>query len=303
MRTTVKFTIVIPTYNYESVIIRSVRSVLSQSGQDYEVIVVNDGSTDNTDEIMRRYINNNDYRALRYHMQSNGGTSSARNKGVELSRGDYLIFLDADDEMAEGALNHIRVAVKKHPQAGLLVGGHITVLENGSEKIHKAKLLKKSRVKNFYNYLAKKITIQNGSAVMNKNVFNTIRYPDDLVQSEDIPVFGQAFAIFDCYSIDAILARIHRHEGSRRSDINLARRAGFDVVEHLFDSSILPLSCMKYRNYFYAKKCLSLFRTFYNAGIREDAKKYYFQGFMRRPFMALKLTYLRKYVRLLLKRY
>ena len=64
MRPTVKFTIVIPTYNYESVIIRSVKSVLSQSGKDYEVIVVNDGSTDNTDEIMRRYINNNDYRAL-----------------------------------------------------------------------------------------------------------------------------------------------------------------------------------------------------------------------------------------------
>ena len=298
----VKFTIVIPTYNYSAVLIRSVESVLSQPGHDYEVIVVNDGSTDNTDELMRDYIQKNDSRALRYHLQPNGGTSSARNKGVELSRGDYLIFLDADDELAEGALNYVRSAVEKHPRAGLLVGGHITILENGTEKVHKAKLLQKSRVKNFYNYLKNKITISNGSVVMNKDIFDTISYPEGLVQSEDIPVFGQAFSLFDCYAIEAILARIHRHEGSRRSDINLARKAGFSVVDCLFDSSVLPLSCMKYRNYFYAKKCLSLFRMFYIAGIKEEAKKYYFQGLMRRPFMALKLTYFRKYIRIMLKK-
>lgn len=297
----VKLTIVIPTYNYSNVLIRSVESVLSQQGNDYEVIVVNDGSTDNTDELMRDYIKKKDSRALRYHLQPNGGTSSARNKGIELSQGDYLIFLDADDELAEGALNHVRIAIKKYPQAGLLVGGHITVLENGSEKVHEAKLLKKSRVKNFYNYLIKKITISNGSVVMNKVVFDTISYPEGLVQSEDIPVFGQAFSLFDCYAIEAILARIHRHEGSRRSDLNLARKAGFRVVDCLFDSSVLPVSCMKYRNYFYAKKCLSLFRMFNIAGRKEEAKKYYYQGLIRRPFMALSLTYFGKYIRLLLK--
>ncbi len=94
------FSIIIPTYNRAHVLPRAIDSVLSQSFQGFELIVVDDGSTDNTKELL-----GNKYPGkLTYISQLNAGVCAARNHGATMAQGEYLIFLDSDDQMAERAL-------------------------------------------------------------------------------------------------------------------------------------------------------------------------------------------------------
>ncbi len=92
--------IVIPVYNGENTLDRCIGSVLSQSYEDYEMILVDDGSTDNSFSVISKY----DDKRIRYVKKENGGVSSARNLGIELSNGKYVLFLDCDDELNCGAL-------------------------------------------------------------------------------------------------------------------------------------------------------------------------------------------------------
>src|SRR4030042_7025637 len=86
--------VIIPTFNREHIIAQSLESVLWQSFSDYEIIVVDDGSTDNTGEFLRKHYGDK----IRYIAKSqNGGLSAARNAGIELSRGTYIAILDDDD--------------------------------------------------------------------------------------------------------------------------------------------------------------------------------------------------------------
>ena len=90
--------VIIPCYQQGRFLAQAIESVLAQSHGEYEIIVVDDGSTDNTAEVATRYP------GLRYFRQPNGGTSSARNLGIRESRGNYLVFLDADDLLLPHAL-------------------------------------------------------------------------------------------------------------------------------------------------------------------------------------------------------
>jgi glycosyltransferase involved in cell wall biosynthesis len=291
----IKFSIIIPSCNYARFLNRAISSAINQSGDDYEVLVINDGSTDDTCAVVNVHLNNAGSAKLRYYRQENVGVSATRNRGIDLSVGRFLIFLDADDELAEEALDHLRSLIEEVPDAGMLVGGHYTVFKDGSQKRHDVKNVGLDRKKNFYNFLRKKISMANGAIALNRSVFEKIRYADDLPQAEDIPVFGQAFANFDCYPVPYPLVKVHRHANSRRRDINLAREGGFQVVDYLFNPALLPAECMPYKEYFYVRKCLSLFRHFYKEGAYQEAATYYHMAFARRPFTALRLSYFRKY--------
>jgi len=88
-----KVSVIIPTYNYGKYIEKAIDSVLAQTYKDFEIIVVDDGSTDNTREIIETKYKDK----VRYFYQENSGAPVARNKGIKESKGEYLVFLDADD--------------------------------------------------------------------------------------------------------------------------------------------------------------------------------------------------------------
>lgn len=90
-----RVTVIIPTYNCKEYISEAVDSVLNQTFQDFEIIVADDGSTDNTKEVLSRYISVN---VIRYYYQNNSGVAAARNKGLREAKGDLIAFLDADDK-------------------------------------------------------------------------------------------------------------------------------------------------------------------------------------------------------------
>lgn len=97
-----KVTVIIPAYNAESFIERGINSVLNQTYKNVELIIVDDGSTDNTSSLIeKKFGSSNNIKLFR---QNNSGVSVARNKGIELATGDYCIFLDADDWLEENCI-------------------------------------------------------------------------------------------------------------------------------------------------------------------------------------------------------
>lgn len=109
-----KFSIIIPAYNSQDFLARAIKSVIAQTFKDYELIIVNDGSTDNTKEIGENYVKN--FSQVKLINKTNGGLSSARNAGMKVAKGDYLVFLDSDDKLhSSNLLSNIEKYTNSYP--------------------------------------------------------------------------------------------------------------------------------------------------------------------------------------------
>ncbi|MDP3385817.1 MAG: glycosyltransferase family A protein [Eubacteriales bacterium] len=112
-----KISVIIPVHNGEKYLSEAIDSVLAQTLRPYEIIVVNDGSIDKTEDICKGYGDK-----IRYASQENKGAASARNTGIKLAEGEYLSFLDADDLWSESRLSQGMEAMKKDPSIAMTFG-------------------------------------------------------------------------------------------------------------------------------------------------------------------------------------
>src|SRR5688572_15780741 len=87
--------IVIPTYNRAHLISRAIASVINQTFGEWELIIADDGSTDNTQEVVKGFLHDS---RIRYYKKGNSGAAESRNAGVKIASGNYVSFLDSDDE-------------------------------------------------------------------------------------------------------------------------------------------------------------------------------------------------------------
>ena len=123
---TPQVSVVIPAYNHRAYILDTLDSVFRQTYQDYEVIVVNDGSPDDTAEVLRPLAAAG---RIRYYEQPNAGQATARNRGVELARGEYIAFLDDDDLLLPDKLEWQVACLDRYPLASAVGGGCLHSVE------------------------------------------------------------------------------------------------------------------------------------------------------------------------------
>ncbi len=293
------FSIVIPTYNYATEVPRAIRSVLKQSGNDWELIVVNDGSTDNTIDVLEELKKNSSFRIFN---QKNSGPAATRNKGISLSSGQYLIFLDADDEMSENALQHFRENICSQPDVGVFIGGHDSIYPSGKVKKHLPKLKVSTNTDILKAYLIdKSLAISNGPTAMRRDIFSNYAYPERLRCTEDIPVFAYAISNFKTAIISKSLARIHKHDDSLRHNTELAQEIGLSLVDEIFSKDRIPKECQKLKSEYSSLRSLSLFRTFFLAEDYNNARIHYKNAIKAFPASLFKLSYLRKYLKTYIK--
>lgn len=103
----IKISVIIPVYNLEKYISKCLESVVNQTLRDIEIIIINDGSTDGTIECINKY-SEVDSR-IKIYTQKNQGVSTARNKGIELSKGEYITFIDGDDTVHTNMLEDLYI--------------------------------------------------------------------------------------------------------------------------------------------------------------------------------------------------
>jgi len=114
---------IIPTYNRAQLLPRSVQSVLNQTLQNFEIIIVDDGSIDNTEEIVKEF-QRKDKRIRYIKQERNKGAGAARNVGIKAARGEYIAFIDSDDEwLPEKLEKHIKVFKNAPSEVGVVYAG------------------------------------------------------------------------------------------------------------------------------------------------------------------------------------
>ena len=124
------FSVIIPLYNKAPYIAKAIESVLGQTYRDFEVIVIDDGSTDQSLEVAKTFEN----KSITIVSQPNSGVSTARNNGVKLAKYPYICFLDADDWWHPTFLEEMKQLITDFPDAGIYGSGYY-IVKNGKERI------------------------------------------------------------------------------------------------------------------------------------------------------------------------
>lgn len=175
-----KFSIIIPLYNKEDGIVSSIESVLNQTFKDFEVVIVDDGSTDTSIENIQQF----DDCRIRLITQQNAGPSAARNHGVRKANGEWILFLDADDELEPDALSHFNNLISKYPKHKCFACNYY--LEKGGKKSVRSMFYQDGIVHNGYRawFFARLLPCQ-GSFVLSRDVAINNPYPENLRRWED----------------------------------------------------------------------------------------------------------------------
>jgi len=170
--------VIIPCYNHGRFLSKAIDSVLKQSYRHHEIIVVDDGSTDDTKVVAGRYAE------VKYIYQFNQGLSAARNTGIDNSTGQYLVFLDSDDWLFDDALQINLQYLLQKKEAGFVSGAYTVLSDRGSAEI------KKSVEEDHYCNLLRGNYISMHAAVMyQRRVFNNLRYDTTLRACEDYDIY------------------------------------------------------------------------------------------------------------------
>lgn len=125
--------VIIPTYNRAHLVGRAIQSVLNQTYKDFELIIVDDGSTDNTEDIIKKY-QKKDERIKYIRRKKNKGGSVARNTGINAAIGEYIAFLDSDDEwLTEKLERQMKVFKSTSSEVGVVYSGFFRINDRRNE--------------------------------------------------------------------------------------------------------------------------------------------------------------------------
>ena len=275
---------------------RAIDSVLPQLDQHVELLVIDDGSSDDTLERLRAIDTPNDKRAG-YMTQANAGPAVARNRALDYCNGTWVLFLDADDQLVPNAIELVMEKLSKEPTTDLLLAGHIAQFVDGKEKYHAPSKLPASARQRVIDYLiTKRISVSHGCSVFRKSAVLDSPYAEELRQGEDIPVFAAMLECDVVRTLDAPLAVISKHPGSLRNDVDLTIANSHKIADIVFKR--ISLEPERYKPIYMAKRNLSAFRTCCKADRQREAIAYYKSALRLAPSQALRWTYLKKLVKI-----
>lgn len=189
------FSIIIPLYNKQETIKKTVDSILQQSLNDFELIIVNDGSTDKSVEIVESIKDSR----IRLINQKNQGVSAARNTGIKNAKYDWIAFLDGDDLWDKDFLKTLNELSVKYPNAGLYCGQYVQF----DEKRDKIYLDRFPNIdEGFFKLYDFLFAVWSSSILVKKEVFETVGYFDtQLTHGEDLDMWIRIAMVYEtCYT-------------------------------------------------------------------------------------------------------
>jgi len=225
--------VIIPTYNRAYLVGRAIRSVLNQTFQDFEIIVVDDGSTDNTEEVVKSF---NDPRIRYIRHEQNRGGSAARNTGIRAARGEYIAFLDSDDEWLPQKLERQVNAFKSLDETTGLVYTGLRFVD------HKGTLLWEQRP-NLSGYIFHKLLQRNvigtASSVMLRRdcLLSTGLFDETLPSRQDLDLWIRIARQFKVFPIPEPLTVHYVHEQRITADLN-AKIRGHKLFMAKFENEL-----------------------------------------------------------------
>lgn len=180
--------IIVPAYNKQDSISETLQSIFAQSYNNFEIIVVDDGSTDSTKELIETY--NED---ITYIYQENQGQGAARNQGIKVAQGDYIVFLDADDYWELEFLQTCYDFLESHPELVAVNTAQKTYYSEAEFKIHPIALMEENPliIKDFFDVWAKHDHIRTGTVMIRKSIVDKAGMQNAKLRvSQDLEYWG-----------------------------------------------------------------------------------------------------------------
>ena len=212
MNNTPLISVIVPAYNVEKYIKTCLDSLINQTYSNFEIIVINDGSTDQTEEILRSYQSNPKFRI---YSQKNGGLSAARNRGIKLANGELVCFIDSDDSVKSDYLEKLAAPFFEDSDVDITVCGYQEKFEN-SVINHALKSQKVTGVQATEDLLIKQqdFDVLAWNKLYRKKLFsdNHIEYPVGQIHEDNLTtykLFSHAQKVFYISDVLYIYQRTH----------------------------------------------------------------------------------------------
>jgi glycosyltransferase involved in cell wall biosynthesis len=225
------FSIVIPVYNKERFVSKTIESVLSQTFTDYEIIIVNDGSTDQSEAKISTFKDNR----IRYYSKKNEGVALARNFGIEKATADYICFLDADDYWYPTFLETMQRYSSELPEQKVFAAAIEIETKNKSIPAHYSiESTSDFEIVNFFNASQKECVLWTSSVCIHKSVFEKVGDFDTKIKhGEDTELWIRIGLQFPIVFIRKILARYVY------DDKSISRNTNYYFEQYTFDKYAL----------------------------------------------------------------
>lgn len=215
--------VIVPCYNQARFLSQALDSILRQTHRQFEIILINDGSTDETAEVAARYPE------VRYFYQPNQGRSAARNLGARVSQGDYLVFLDADDALLPNALEDGLNCLRQHPEAGFVYGQYRLIAADGSPLPLSPPAV--SDDEGYQAFLQQNSVGMLASAMFRRALYESVRGFDcNLHACEDYELYLRIARLYPVARHPHVVALYRQHEANTTLDSRLMLRTVLTVL-------------------------------------------------------------------------
>ncbi|NLW36580.1 glycosyltransferase family 2 protein [Syntrophorhabdus aromaticivorans] len=284
--------IIIPTYNYGLYLSRALESCLDQSYPSIEVIVVDDGSTDDTKHVVERYGSK-----VTYLYQENKGVSTARNTGLDRASGEFVTFLDSDDYLTHDSIK-LRVNVlARCTEIGVVTGEAYSKDTSKDDTLAFRPTTKRAfkSDKLYEDLLIRGFSF--GSALIRAPLAKRFRFPVDITNGEDIAYYAKVFFSTKVYVLpDPLVVKV-RHPGCLHRDMEKITKQGLALISAIMDDPFYGGALEYLRPEFTANRYLELFRSLYLSGDFRLAREHYLCAVRIKPTVLTKFGYLTKFLR------
>jgi glycosyltransferase involved in cell wall biosynthesis len=253
------FSIIIPLYNKEDCITETLQTALDQTFENFEVIVVDDGSSDGSLRIVQEF---NDPR-IKVFSKTNGGVSEARNYGILKAKNKYIAFLDADDCWEINFLESMKNLIEKFPQGGMYNCSY-RIKEKNKIYVHQPKI-KEGVVNDYFKKALYWNLSWTSATVLNKKVFDVAGYfPVGMIGGEDAYMWTKVAIHFPVVFTPKILAVYNKNEVfSRAGKRDSCTESWYDLIS---GSDV-------YRNKYIASKAISKGIRYAWGGYLEESRQ------------------------------
>lgn len=214
--------VIIPCYNHGYYLSKAIESVQSQQYHGIEIIVVDDGSKDNTKQV------SNGYQNVNYIYQQNQGLSAARNTGIKNSSGKYLVFLDADDWLLENAIKINLTYVDANPKVAFVSGAHLKFLEDKNTYEEKKIIVNEDHYQYFLkgNYVAMHATV-----MYQRWIFDQFKFDTSLRAFEDYDLYLEISRNYQVMHHQELIAAYRIHDSNMSANIPLMLNSALTVLK------------------------------------------------------------------------